>query len=151
MRGRSAASTRGAGAASGPRQRGSASSMASRYARMVATGRPYSWPRIVTLPWCATPRPSTKRPPPSSFSDLAALITAHDRGEPAPELETRVRTAVDEVVRRQADTGIDVLNDGEMGKIGYVTYVKERLTGFDGESQWAGRVRPELQDHPDWA
>ncbi len=31
-------------------------------------------------------------------------------------------------------TGIDVLNDGEMGKIAYATYVKERLTGFQGES-----------------
>jgi 5-methyltetrahydropteroyltriglutamate--homocysteine methyltransferase len=38
-----------------------------------------------------------------------------------------------------------------MGKIGYATYVKERLTGFGGESQWAARRRPELEDHPDWA
>jgi 5-methyltetrahydropteroyltriglutamate--homocysteine methyltransferase len=83
--------------------------------------------------------------------DLAGLLTAHDRGEAVPELETRVRAAVADVVRLQADAGIDVIDDGEMGKIGYATYVKERLTGFDGESQWAARRRPELEDHPDWA
>src|SRR5215472_6992201 len=84
-------------------------------------------------------------------SDLAGLLTAHDRGEAVPGLEERVRTAVTDVVRRQADTGLDVLNDGEMGKIGYATYVKERLTGFEGESRWATRSRPELDDHPDFA
>jgi 5-methyltetrahydropteroyltriglutamate--homocysteine methyltransferase len=83
--------------------------------------------------------------------DVATMLTAHDRGEAVPELETRVRAAVTEVVRQQAEAGIDVLNDGEMGKIGYSTYVKERLTGFGGESQWAGRRRLELEDHPDWA
>jgi 5-methyltetrahydropteroyltriglutamate--homocysteine methyltransferase len=83
--------------------------------------------------------------------DLAGLLTAHDRGEAVPELETRVRAAVADIVRLQADAGIDVIDDGEMGKIGYATYVKERLTGFDGESQWAARRRPELEDHPDWA
>jgi len=83
--------------------------------------------------------------------ELAGLLTAHDRGESAPELETHVRRAVADVVRQQAETGIDVLNDGEMGRIGYSTYVKERLTGFGGESQWAARRRPELDDHPDWA
>ena len=83
-------------------------------------------------------------------SDLVGMLTAHDRGEQVPELEARVRTAVADVVRRQSETGIDLLNDGEMGKIGYTTYVKERLTGFDGESQWATRRRPELEDHPDF-
>src|SRR5215470_2914235 len=83
--------------------------------------------------------------------DLAGMLTAHDREEAVPELGTRVRAAVTEVVRQQSDMGIDVLNDGEMGKIGYSTYVKERLTGFGGESQWASRRRPELEDHPDWA
>lgn len=83
--------------------------------------------------------------------DLAGMLTAHDRGEAVPELETRVAAAVSEIVRQQADTGIDLVNDGEMGKIGYATYVKERLTGFGGESQWATRRRLELEDHPDWA
>src|SRR5215472_7808046 len=83
--------------------------------------------------------------------DLAGLLTAHDWGEAVPALETRVRAAVHDVVRQQADLGLDVVNDGEMGKIGYATYVKERLTGFGGESQWSTRRRRELEDHPDWA
>ena len=83
--------------------------------------------------------------------DLAGMLGAHDRGETVPQLEARVRDAVNDVVRRQSDTGLDVVDDGEMGKIGYATYVKERLTGFGGESQWAARRRPELEDHPDWA
>jgi len=83
-------------------------------------------------------------------SDLVDMLTANDRGEQVPDLDARVRTAVADVVRRQAETGVDLLNDGEMSKIGYTTYVKQRLTGFDGESQWAARRRPELEDHPDF-
>ena len=97
--------------------------------------------RIRTTHTGSLPRPA----------DLAGLLTAHDRGERAPGLETRVRAAVEDVLRLQADAGLDLVNDGEMGKIGYATYVKERLTGFNGESRWATRRRPELEDHPDWA
>src|SRR5215831_1828984 len=82
--------------------------------------------------------------------DLVELLVAHDRGEDAPELAARVTQAVGDVVKRQAEVGLDVLNDGEVGRIGYATYVKERLTGFDGESTWAARRRPELEDHPDF-
>jgi 5-methyltetrahydropteroyltriglutamate--homocysteine methyltransferase len=56
---------------------------------------------------------------------------------------------VSEVVRRQAASGIDVLNDGEQGKQGYSTYVQDRLTGFEGESRGFGDL-PELRDHPDY-
>jgi len=41
---------------------------------------------------------------------------------------------VAEVVRKQAEVGVDVVNDGEMGKIGYSTYVKDRLSGFGDET-----------------
>lgn len=82
-------------------------------------------------------------------ADLQELFEAGDSRR--NEFLARLPSAVKEVVKHQADTGIDVVNDGEMGKIGYGTYVKERLTGFDGESQWATRRRPELEDHPDWA
>ena len=44
-----------------------------------------------------------------------------------------VREGVSEVVARQQSTGIDVVNDGEQGRSQYATYVKERLTGFEGE------------------
>src|SRR6266511_5968594 len=84
-------------------------------------------------------------------TDLARLLDARDRGEHVPELDERVRSAVAEMVARQAEVGLDVVNDGEMGKAGYSIYVKERLTGFGGESDWSTRRRPELEDHPDFA
>jgi len=45
-----------------------------------------------------------------------------------------IQDAVAEVVRRQVDTGIDVVSDGEMSKISYATYIKDRVTGFDGDT-----------------
>jgi 5-methyltetrahydropteroyltriglutamate--homocysteine methyltransferase len=58
-----------------------------------------------------------------------------------------IRTSVVDVVRRQAKAGIDVVSDGEMSKIGYATYVKERLTGFEGEGA-ALSVVADLDDFP---
>ena len=48
---------------------------------------------------------------------------------------TIIRQAVDEVVRRQVDVGVDIVSDGEMSKISYATYIKDRITGFDGDSE----------------
>jgi len=45
-----------------------------------------------------------------------------------------IADAVDEVVQRQAELGIDVVSDGEMSKISYATYIKDRITGFGGDS-----------------
>jgi len=45
-----------------------------------------------------------------------------------------IATAIDEIVRRQCDIGIDVVSDGELSKISYATYIKDRLTGFGGKS-----------------
>jgi 5-methyltetrahydropteroyltriglutamate--homocysteine methyltransferase len=42
--------------------------------------------------------------------------------------------AVMENVRRQKEAGIDIVSDGEASKISYATYVKDRYTGFDGDS-----------------
>ena len=39
-----------------------------------------------------------------------------------------------EVVRRQVEAGVDVVSDGEMSKISYATYIKDRLTGFAGDT-----------------
>ena len=41
-------------------------------------------------------------------------------------------------MQREADAGVDVLNDGEMSKPSYATYVKDRLTGFGGEGSMEG-------------
>lgn len=49
-------------------------------------------------------------------------------------LQSTIRSAVDEIVRRQVETGVDVVSDGEMSKISYATYIKDRISGFDGDS-----------------
>ena len=58
--------------------------------------------------------------------------------------DAEVRRAVADVTVKQQETGIDVVNDGEQGRGQYATYVKERLTGFEGER--AVRTRPRLDD-----
>jgi 5-methyltetrahydropteroyltriglutamate--homocysteine methyltransferase len=42
--------------------------------------------------------------------------------------------AVRDVVRRQVEAGIDVVSDGEMSKISYATYIRDRITGFEGDT-----------------
>ena len=61
---------------------------------------------------------------------------AREEGDPGRpgRLRGRIREAVAEVVRKQVDAGIDIVNDGEASKPSYATYVKDRLTGFGGES-----------------
>src|SRR5438132_5092578 len=49
-----------------------------------------------------------------------------------PGADRVVDEAVHSVVRRQIDAGIDVLSDGEMGRVGFSAYATERLSGFDG-------------------
>ena len=68
--------------------------------------------------------------------DLVQIMWAIGDGIPvdAAALEARVGEVVAEVVRRQVDAGISIVNDGEMSKPSYATYVKDRLTGFEGES-----------------
>ena len=65
---------------------------------------------------------------------LVALLYKRENGEPyeQPALDAAVAAAVDDVVARQVALGIDVVSDGEMSKIGYATYVKDRLSGFAG-------------------
>ena len=83
--------------------------------------------------------------------DLTAMLEALDAGTPpaADVFAARVRRAVAETVKRQVDTGIDIVNDGEQSKVGYSTYVRHRLTGFGGQS--ASRVRADWADFPEAA
>jgi 5-methyltetrahydropteroyltriglutamate--homocysteine methyltransferase len=60
-----------------------------------------------------------------------------------------VKASVAQTVRHQADLGVDVLNDGEMGKESYSTYVRERLSGFTGERE-AALVMTDMADYPDY-
>jgi 5-methyltetrahydropteroyltriglutamate--homocysteine methyltransferase len=66
--------------------------------------------------------------------DLVRLMYAKEEGVPVEPaaLAARVRSAVADVVRKQIDAGIDIVNDGEMSKPSYATYVKDRLSGFGG-------------------
>jgi 5-methyltetrahydropteroyltriglutamate--homocysteine methyltransferase len=86
---------------------------------------------------------SLPRPP-----DLAQMVFDHDDGKSVPGFEDRVREAVTEIVKRQRELGVDVVNDGEQGKISYATYIKERLTGFEGEP--VGLAPADVLAHPDF-
>ena len=66
--------------------------------------------------------------------DLIRIMYAKEEGVPVDPvaLSQRIAAAVEEVVRKQADAGIDIVNDGEMSKPSYATYIKDRLAGFGG-------------------
>jgi len=66
--------------------------------------------------------------------DLIRMMYAKEGGVPvdAVALAARVREAVAEVVNKQVGAGIDLVNDGEMSKPSYATYIKDRLHGFGG-------------------
>src|SRR3989441_8782574 len=84
-------------------------------------------------------------------NDLTTLLEALDGGT-VPEqaaFDARVRRAVADIVRQQVETGVDVVNDGEQGKVGYSTYVRHRLTGFGGQS--AVPARADWADFPEAA
>lgn len=73
-------------------------------------------------------------------------VFAEERGETPPDAAEVIRAAVDEVVARQVSTGVDIVSDGEMSKISYATYIKDRISGFDGDSD---RQPPsDLEDFP---
>jgi 5-methyltetrahydropteroyltriglutamate--homocysteine methyltransferase len=67
-------------------------------------------------------------------NDLIPLLLARDQGKPydAPDFDRLVQAAVDEAVAKQAAAGVSIVSDGELGKVGYSTYIKERLSGFGG-------------------
>ena len=69
----------------------------------------------------------------------------------AEEFRTGVDEAVADAVAKQFEIGIDVINDGEQGRVQYATYVKDRLTGFDGEQLLRARPRIDMMDFPEFA
>ena len=78
------------------------------------------------------------------------LVFAAERGDEvdAATFDRVVGAAVDDVVRRQVAAGIDIVSDGEMSKISYATYIKDRITGFAGDSP---RTPPaDLEDFPNF-
>src|SRR5690242_17634496 len=65
--------------------------------------------------------------------ELRDLIFARAEGKPYDRgaLSTRLRSEVAAIVRRQAECGVDSVNDGELGKTNFTNYVRERLAGFE--------------------
>ncbi|MGE3284633.1 MAG: cobalamin-independent methionine synthase II family protein [Pseudonocardia sp.] len=65
--------------------------------------------------------------------DLLEMLREREHGRPydAAALDARITSAVAEMVAAQVDCGIDVVTDGEMSKVSFLTYVKDRLAGFD--------------------
>jgi len=80
--------------------------------------------------------------------DLTPLLRARDAGEAydAEEFDAKVSAAVDRAVMKQVESGIDVVSDGEIGKIGYSTYMIERLSGFGGHVD--RKPAADLAEHP---
>ncbi|HEY6644346.1 cobalamin-independent methionine synthase II family protein [Povalibacter sp.] len=68
--------------------------------------------------------------------DVVDVLFARDRHTPHDEAAAArtIAAAVAEAVHKQAEAGVDVASDGEMSKISYATYIKDRLSGFDGDS-----------------
>jgi 5-methyltetrahydropteroyltriglutamate--homocysteine methyltransferase len=99
--------------------------------------------RILTTHTGSLPRPD----------DLLPLIKAMEAGNTTnvAGFDTRVRSAVAEIVRKQVEAGVDVVNDGEAGKPSYATYVKDRLSGFGAEA--STELLPgiaDLNDYPEY-
>jgi 5-methyltetrahydropteroyltriglutamate--homocysteine methyltransferase len=82
--------------------------------------------RILTTHVGSLPRPD----------DICAMLIAKEKGErvDTAAFDTVAAKAVQDVVRRQVEAGVDIVCDGEMAKPGYATYIKDRLTGFSGDS-----------------
>ena len=66
---------------------------------------------------------------------VTEVVFAAEKGETIDSAKSVIRDAVDAVVELQVATGIHVVSDGEMSKISYATYIKDRITGFAGDSQ----------------
>jgi 5-methyltetrahydropteroyltriglutamate--homocysteine methyltransferase len=96
--------------------------------------------RILTTHVGSLPRPSA----------LRDILVKKDAGEPydKDELARLARQAVVDIVRRQVAVGVDIVNDGEMSKPGYSTYIADRLTGFAGHEP--AKQRLDTRDHPNF-
>jgi len=85
--------------------------------------------------------------------ELQELLRIREERQPLDQssFDARVREAVAGIVKMQLDTGLDVINDGEQARSQYATYVKERLTGFEGERLVRARPRLDDTDFPEYA
>ncbi len=81
---------------------------------------------------------------------LSEILFKKDKNElfDQGELDKIIEEDVNKIVKKQIDIGIDIVSDGEMSKISYATYVKDRLHGFSGESE--RRAPKDLDDFPSY-
>jgi 5-methyltetrahydropteroyltriglutamate--homocysteine methyltransferase len=63
------------------------------------------------------------------------VVFSHEKGKEVAGADVIIRDAVNDVVRQQVASGVDLVSDGEMSKISYATYIKDRISGFDGDSK----------------
>jgi 5-methyltetrahydropteroyltriglutamate--homocysteine methyltransferase len=96
--------------------------------------------RILTTHVGSLPRPQ----------DVVDLLFAQDRGEPYDQrkFDETMRRAVSDTVKKQEECGVDIVSDGETSKISYATYIRHRLTGFEGDS--ARPTPKDLDDFPEY-
>ncbi len=100
----------------------------------------HSTDRILTTHVGSLPRPQS----------LVDALLMKDRGEVTDwaAYERTIADAVDEVVRRQAEVGIDIPSDGEASKVSYSTYMMDRLNGFGGHNE--RRTPKDVAGHPEF-
>ena len=81
--------------------------------------------------------------------ELTPLLLAKDHGKPydAAEFDAKVQAAIDDAVKRQVAAGVSIVSDGELGKVGYSTYITERLEGF-GSAHIERKPALDLAPHP---
>lgn len=103
--------------------------------------------RIITSHAGSLPRPD----------DLRAMVMSQGGAPASAELKARLRTAVADVVDKQIENGIDVINDGELSKSNFLNYVRERLGGIETKQLPADQApAPQLiygrdiQDFPEY-
>src|SRR6516162_9196833 len=96
--------------------------------------------RILTTHTGSLPRPD------DLLAALEAPLASNER-----EFEAILAGAVADIVRRQVEAGVDIVNDGEMGKPSYATYVKDRLEGFEQGTQPEPFTGPaDMADFPEY-
>ncbi|MDR2215936.1 MAG: cobalamin-independent methionine synthase II family protein [Nevskiaceae bacterium] len=83
---------------------------------------------------------------PRSQAVTDVLFAREGHGQMPANPEAVIADAVKAIVQKQVDVGIDVVSDGEMGKISYATYIKDRLSGFDGDTP--REPGQDLVEHP---
>jgi 5-methyltetrahydropteroyltriglutamate--homocysteine methyltransferase len=92
---------------------------------------------------------SIQRPP--ELLEMHVLQQKGERVDPG-KFNDSVKRAVADVIKSQAEAGLSIINDGEMSRASYATYIKDRLTGFEGPENPRAlySATPDASEFPDW-